>query len=121
MKIAISSTGKDLDSILDSRFGRCDYFQIHDTDNGEIKVIENSGKSSSGGAGIAASQQLIDENIDVIITGNLGPNAFKIIDKANVKLYKCENISIKAVLEKYNNNELEEINLAGPAHHGMGH
>ena len=56
---------------------------------------------------------------NVIITGNLGPNAFEVMEKAEIKAYKCESTSIKAALEKYNNNELEEINIAGKAHHGI--
>lgn len=118
MKIAISATGKDKDSLLDMRFGRCEYFQIHDTESGEVKIIENEGLNSSGGAGIAASNQLLDEKVEVIITGNLGPNAFGIIEKAGIKAYMCGNIAIDSVLEKYNNGELREIKVSGPAHHG---
>lgn len=121
MKIAISATGRDMESLLDMRFGRCDFFQIHDSESGEVKVVENKGQLSDGGAGIAASQQLVDENVNVIITGNLGPNAFKIIEKTEIKTYKCGSISIKSALEKFKNNELEEITTAGPAHNGMGH
>jgi len=121
MKIAISASGKNMDSLLDVRFGRCEYFQIHDSESKEVIVIENKGLTCSGGAGIVAAQQLIDENINIIITGNLGPNAFEIIEKAEIKPYKCENISIQSVLEKFKSNELEEITLAGPVHNGMGH
>lgn len=121
MKIAISATGKNKDSLLDVRFGRCEYFQIYNSENGEFLAVPNSGLSCSGGAGIAASQQLIDENVEVIITGNFGPNAFKITEKAGVKAYKCDSISIEAALEKYKSNELEEITFAGPAHNGMAH
>lgn len=120
MKIAISAAGKTIDSLLDVRFGRCEYFQIHDSESKEIIVIENKGVTCSGGAGIVAAQQLIDENINIIITGSLGPNAFEIIEKAEIKPYKSENISIQSVLEKFKNKELEDITLAGPAHNGMG-
>ena len=118
MKICISASGKNNDSLLDVRFGRCEYFQIHDTDTGEIKVVENEAKSASGGAGIAASNQLINENVDVIITGNLGPNAFGLIKKEGIKAYKCESMAVSLALEKYNNGELQEITMSGPAHHG---
>jgi len=117
MKIAISANGETNESKLDVRFGRCEYFQIHDTENKEVKILENLGKSANGGAGIVAANQLIDEKVNVIITGNLGPNAFELMEKAEIKAYKCEDISITSVLEKYNNNELEEINISGPAHH----
>lgn len=121
MKIAMSATGKNSEDLLDKRFGRCEYFQIHDIESGEVKVLENKGQNSSGGAGIAASNQLIDENIDVIITGNLGPNAFELIEKSGIKSYKCENIAISYVLEKYKKSELEEIKMSGPAYHGGSH
>ncbi|APF26615.1 NifB/NifX family molybdenum-iron cluster-binding protein [Clostridium botulinum] len=119
MKIAISSTGKTMENLLDMRFGRCEYFQIHDTESKEVKILENEGQNASGGAGIVASNQLVDEKVDVIITGNFGPNAFEIIEKAGVKAYKCESISITSVIEKYNKGELEQISMSGPAHHGM--
>jgi predicted Fe-Mo cluster-binding NifX family protein len=99
MKIAISSEGKNIKSPLDMRFGRCSYFQIYNTDSGEIEVLENKGKTSNSAAGIAASNQLIDEKVDVIITGHLGPNAFKLIEKCGIKAYKCENIPVMLALE----------------------
>lgn len=118
MKIVISAEGKTKEDLLDMRFGRSEYFQIHDTESGEIKVVENKGRDSSGGAGIVASNQLIEEGIDVIITGNLGPNAFELIEKAEIKAYKCAGIAVSLVLEKYNKGELEEIKASGPGHHG---
>lgn len=120
MKIVVSSSGKKIEDLLDIRFGRCEYFQIHDTESGEVKVVENKGNLAQGGAGIAAAQQIIDENAGVIITGNLGPNAFKIIDKANIKVCKCESIEVKVALERYKKGELSDIKQAGPAHSGMG-
>lgn len=119
MKIAISATGKELNSLLDSRFGRCEYFQIHDSENDKYNIIENEGLTSSGGAGIVAAQQLIDEGVDIVITGSLGPNAYNIIKKAKIKSFKCENIEIEHVLEKFYDNKLEEIVSAGESHKGM--
>ena len=117
MKIAISSEGKTIDNSLDTRFGRCEYFQIHETGSENILILENKGHVATGGAGIAAAQQIIDEGIDIIITGSLGPNAFELIDKAGIKAYKCDSISVKAALEKYNKGELLELKEAGPSHH----
>ncbi|CDF57867.1 NifB/NifX family molybdenum-iron cluster-binding protein [Thermobrachium celere] len=119
MRVVISATGKDINDLMDVRFGRCRYFQIHDTEAGEFRVLENEGQKSGGGAGIAAAQQIIDEGVDVVITGSLGPNAFDLINKAGIKAYKCNEMRIKEVIDKFKNGELEEINMAGPAHHGM--
>lgn len=122
MKIAISMKGTEKNNLMDMRFGRCDHFTIYNTEKDTIDIIDNKGKSSSGGAGIVAAQQLIDENVDVIITGNLGPNAFKIIEKSNIKVYKCDDISlsIESIIKKYKLHELTEIETAGPGHLGMG-
>jgi predicted Fe-Mo cluster-binding NifX family protein len=120
MKIAISASGKNKEDLLDNRFGRCEYFQIIDLKSNEIKVVNNKGLETNGGAGIAAANQILDEDVEVVITGSLGPNAFEIIDRAKIKAYKCAPIAINEVLEKYKNNELEEINVSGRAHAGMG-
>ncbi|MGH4141073.1 NifB/NifX family molybdenum-iron cluster-binding protein [Clostridium sp.] len=119
MKIGISATGKTSENLLEMRFGRCKYFQIYDNESKEVEILENEGQNCSGGAGIVASNQLIAEKVDVIITGNLGPNSFGLIEKAGIKAYKCGNIAISSVLEKYNKGELQEIKMSGPAYHGI--
>lgn len=117
MKIAVSAKGKITDDLFDGRLGRCEYFQIHDTENKAIKILNNKGIEASGGAGIAAANQLIDEGVDVIITGSLGPNAFDIIEKSDIKAYKCEAKTVTEALKKYSNNGLKGITIAGKAHH----
>jgi predicted Fe-Mo cluster-binding NifX family protein len=119
MIIAISTSGQQKGSLLDRRFGRCDYFQIYNTETGEYKVISNNGVSSGGGAGIAAASQVIEENVSAVITGNLGPNAFELIEKADIKAYSCETLPVFRVVEMYLKNQLSEISMAGNAHHGM--
>jgi predicted Fe-Mo cluster-binding NifX family protein len=121
MKIAISATGKTIENLLDMKFEGCEYFQIHDTESGKFKILENKEQNSSGGEGIAASNQLMEEKVDVIITGSLGPNAFELIKKAEIKAYKCGNMAVSSVLEKYNKSELEEIKIAGHGYHVGSH
>lgn len=119
MKIAVSAVGQNKESLLDRRFGRCDYFLIYDTETGEFKSIGNNGVSSGGGAGIAAASQVIEENVSAIITGNLGPNAFELVEKAGIKTYSCEALPAFRVVEMFQKNQLSEINIAGNAHNGM--
>ncbi len=119
MRIAVSATGQSKESLLDRRFGRCDYFLIFNTETGDFKAISNNGVSSSGGAGIAAASQVIEENVTAIITGNLGPNAFELIERAGIKAYSCEALPAFRVIEMFQKNQLSEINTAGNAHNGM--
>ncbi|MGF7184293.1 putative Fe-Mo cluster-binding NifX family protein [Desulfitispora alkaliphila] len=119
MKIAISTEGKSIESIMNPRFGRCSYFLICDTESGTTKALENSGQQSEKGAGIAAAQQVMDEGVDVLITGSLGPNAFELIENSDIRVYKGEELSCGTLLEKLKNGELEKITEAGLPHMGM--
>ncbi len=118
MKIIVSVNEKNNDAILDPRFGRCQYFAVCD-ENGKVsEYIENPGISSAHGAGITAANRIVETGADVVITGNLGPNALRVLQASNIKGYASEQISIKAAIDMYKNNELNEISMAGPAHHG---
>ncbi|MGC6174059.1 NifB/NifX family molybdenum-iron cluster-binding protein [Lacrimispora sp. 38-1] len=119
MKIAVSATGQNREDMLDRRFGRCDYFQIYDTETEEFHVISNKGVSAGGGAGIASASQVMEEGITAVITGNLGPNAFELLEKSGIKAYSCEEIPVTGAIERFQKNQLSEIALAGKAHHGM--
>ncbi|MFY9473098.1 MAG: NifB/NifX family molybdenum-iron cluster-binding protein, partial [Tepidanaerobacteraceae bacterium] len=51
MLVAISSKGNSMESMMDPRFGRAEYFIIADTDTMEFEVLENTAAVSGGGAG----------------------------------------------------------------------
>jgi predicted Fe-Mo cluster-binding NifX family protein len=120
VKVAVSSIGKDLNSMLDVRFGRCNYFIIYDTEEGLVKTIENKGRMSGGGAGIAAAQQIIDEDVGAVITGNMGPNAFSLFDNSDIRVYRSGSIKVERAIELFKEGKLDELTQAGPAHAGMG-
>lgn len=119
MKVAVSASGQTKESILDKRFGRCDYFLIFDTEGEAYTALTNQGVSSSGGAGIAAASQILEEKAEVLITGSLGPNAFELLEKSGIKAYSCEAIPAFEAVEMFQKNQLAEISMAGNAHHGM--
>ena len=120
MKILVSSLGKEKSDAFDTRFGRCEYFQIFDTETKEYEVLENRGKTSEHGAGIASSQQAIDKDVDILITGHLGPNAFEVLGSSGIKLYSANSGTVEEVINLYVEGKLEEISSAGKAHRGMG-
>lgn len=121
MKICVSSAGKEKSSSADPRFGRCQYFVIVDTEAVDFKVIENDGITSQQGAGIAAAQQVLNEKVDVVITGNMGPNAMKLINGADIKVYKFQGSTVEEEVKLFLDNKLTTIDKPAPAHHGMGH
>jgi len=121
MKICISSTGKNLDAFVDERFGRCPYFLIVDTETMKVKAISNESTLSSGGAGIKAAQIVAKEKVDSVISGNIGPNAFSIIQAAGIKVYTGAKGTIKEVIENFKKGKLNETGSANvESHSGIG-
>lgn len=119
MKILVSSMGKEKISNLDSRFGRCPYFQIYNSETGEYSVEENSGVSSMQGAGISAAQQVVNNNVDVVVTGFAGPNAFKILQGSDIKVYSSGEQTVENAIKECLDGKLKELTTPGPAHRGM--
>lgn len=109
MKICISSTGDNLDSGLDSRFGRCQYFIFADSETLNFEAVKNSYKDAGGGVGIQAGQLVAEKQAKVVITGNVGPNAFRTLQAAGIEIITRASGSIKEVIEKYNKGELEKM------------
>ena len=85
MKICVSSTANNLDAQLDPRFGRCPYLLIVDTETMQFEAIPNLAAGTSGGAGIQAAQTIANKGAKVVITGNVGPNAFKALSAAEYR------------------------------------
>jgi predicted Fe-Mo cluster-binding NifX family protein len=100
MKVAISSTGKDLNSNVNSVFGRCPYFVIAEIENKKIIRIEsvkNISAGQMGGAGISAAQSVAEKNVNVVITGNVGPRALDVLKQFNVKVFNGSGLVKKAL------------------------
>jgi len=113
MRIAVSSAGNTLDSLVDPRFGRRAYFIIADVEGSEIKnvkAIKNPAISSRGGAGIQAAQLIASNKVEVLITGNIGPNAVEILSSRGIKIAAImPGISVREAIEKYLKGELGEV------------
>ena len=121
MKIAVSSSGKDLSSQLDPRFGRCSFFLIVDTDNMSFEAFENENATLGGGAGVQSAQFVVSKKIKAVITGNCGPNAMQVFSAAGVQVYTGQSGSVKDVVETCRNGKLTPTTEASVATHaGMG-
>lgn len=120
MKICVSSSDQGKSSVVDFRFGRCAYFVIYDEDGQEYVSLANKGVSSAHGAGVSAAQQVIDAQVDVVITGNMGPNAMEMLQANDIKIYSMSGGTVQGAVELYQAGKLEEIKEASPAHSGMG-
>ena len=117
MRIAITSTGKDLESNIDPRFGRASYFVIVDPDTMEFEAVENTQNLNlPQGAGIQAGKTIIDNQVGVLISGHCGPKAHKVLKAGGVKIMTGASGCVADAVSQYKNGELqlaEEADVEG--------
>jgi len=103
MIIIISSEGNTFESKPSHRFGRAPYFIKYDLEQNDWEALENPAISESGGAGVAASQFIINNQATVVISGRFGPNAYKVLDSAGLQMFTFDSdcVSILKVIELF--------------------
>ena len=109
MKIAVSATGNNLESLVDPRFGRCMTFMIVDTDTMKAEPVTNSSVSSAHGAGIGAAQNVASLGVKAVITGHVGPNAHMALSGAGVDIYTVPQGTVREAVERFKKGELTKV------------
>jgi predicted Fe-Mo cluster-binding NifX family protein len=108
MKIAITATGKQIDSQVDPRFGRAQFILILDESGAVLEAVDNSQNlNAMKGAGIQAGKVLSDRKVDVLLTGYCGPNAFTTLKAAGIKVGVEQSGTVKDALDRFNRNEVK--------------
>jgi predicted Fe-Mo cluster-binding NifX family protein len=121
MKVAVSSTGTDLDSPIEPRFGRCAYFITVETDDMNFEVFDNESIALGGGAGIQSAQFIASKGASAVLTGNCGPNAMQALTAAGVKVVIGQAGTVRQAVERYKKGETQAASEANvDAHYGAG-
>lgn len=107
MKIAVTACGKEMESTVDSRFGRAQWFLIVDIESGEFEALDNSQNLDlPQGAGVQSAQLITRYNVEALLTGHCGPKAFRTLSAAGVKVYIGASGTVRETLEKFKSGEL---------------
>lgn len=104
MKVAITSNGNTLESKLDQRFGRCQYFTVYDTDTKGIEFIPNSNKDAEEGAGPASVQLVASQGVQKVISGEFGIKIKSLLDSLKIQMVilKQPEKSIQEIIDMLN-------------------
>ncbi|MDP1991520.1 MAG: NifB/NifX family molybdenum-iron cluster-binding protein [Syntrophales bacterium] len=122
MKVAITASGESLNSPVDRVFGRARFFVITDPEETSVEVLENSQNvNAAQGAGIQAAQQIANKSVDVVLTGNVGPNAFRALDAVHIKVYQFESdvLTVHDAVAAWKDGRLQEVKAPTAKGHGF--
>jgi len=85
-KTVITSSGNELTSQFDKRFGRAEWFCIYDSTTKESSFVKNEFVNSNQGAGTKAAELMIELKADKINSGDFGPKAKELLEKLNIQM-----------------------------------
>lgn len=86
MRVAITSTGNNLQSTIDPRFGRCAYFVIYDTETKATEFIPNPNIDVTDGAGPASVQLVASRDISKVVSGEFGMKIKSLFDSLKIQM-----------------------------------
>ena len=112
MKVAISATGDSLDAVVDSRFGRCAWFLLVDSETMEYEAIKNENADAASGAGTSCAQLVLEKGVDAVISGRVGPNAYEVLKQGEVTIFITpQDNSVQGTIQKYKDHQLQRMEM----------
>ena len=118
MKVAVTSQGKEPSNEIDLRFGRAKWLIVFDTETGDFQAHDNGlNLNAAQGAGIQTGRNIANLGADAVVTGNIGPNAFKTLAAAGVKIFLAEKQTVQQAIDSYKAGELKEVSQANVEGH----
>ena len=113
VKIAVSAKNPGWLESLDERFGRASWFIIVDDETKKWQAVANQQqRQSTQGAGIQAATTVIDQEAQVLLSSNVGPKAFRVLQAGGVRMFRTDTAKQQTVAEAvaaWERGELEEI------------
>lgn len=101
MKIGVSAQSGTLESAVESRFGRCPYGIVVDSETMEFDAFANENASGPGGAGPRTVQEFVNRGAQAILTGRVGPNAQEALNASGMDIVTGVSGTVRQAVETY--------------------
>ena len=106
MRVAVAAGGPDLESSVDPRFARCMYYVFVEPDSMQFETVENPNRLVAGGAAELSARLVAERHAEVLVTGNCGPNAFRTLSLAGIKVIAGVQGSVREAVMRVKTGEL---------------
>jgi predicted Fe-Mo cluster-binding NifX family protein len=118
MKVAVTSQGQELSSEVDPRFGRARRLIVVDIETDQFQVHDNTvNLNAVQGAGIQTGKNVSNLDVDAVITGNVGPNAFKTLSAARIRVFLADKQTVRQAIDLFKEGKLKEVEQANVEGH----
>ena len=117
MRIAVSAADGDVSSRVDERLGRAAWFVIVDTKKEGFESVRNPGVGEQCGAGPKAAEILAAQEVDCVLTGHCGPNAFQALTAFGIDVVVGVEGTVEDAVERFNRGELKAADHADARGH----
>jgi predicted Fe-Mo cluster-binding NifX family protein len=101
MKIAIVSEKESIDARIDSRFGRCAYFAIYDTDSKTTEFFFNPAKDSPEGAGPAAVKFIASKGAKKVVAPEFGRKAETMLNQLQIEMVNAKDKTVSEIIKEF--------------------
>lgn len=109
MKVAISVSMRDGDTVFERRFGRAPAFVIVETDTHQSEVITNPAGRLDSGAGIRTAELIIRQGGEAVISGAFGPKACDVLQAAGMRMYQAQSGTVNELIERLLRGDLAPV------------
>lgn len=117
MKIAVTASGDNLDAPFACHFGRAENFVIFDAVTKQGEAYPNPAVKARSNIGVKAAESIISHDVQVVISGDFGPHAVRMLAAVGVQLFQAT-WTISQVLADYQDGRLKRLVLPDPAWEG---
>jgi predicted Fe-Mo cluster-binding NifX family protein len=118
--VVVSARGESVDAAVDSRFGRAAFFLAVDVQSGAARAYSNTPNlEAAQGAGIQAAETVARLEPEAVLTGNVGPKAFRVLQAAGIRVYRCEQGTVAEAVARFRAGDLVELSGATVEGHAI--
>ena len=120
MRVVVTAQRSGMDAPVDPRFGRSACLMVIDTETGSFEAVDNHvNLNAAQGAGVQAAQKVAELKAAALVTGQVGPKAFRALSAGGIAVYAGASGTVKEALDSFQAGRLRQVDTATVDGHWM--